>query len=127
MAKIFRGRVVVVRPRFSGFAGMDSKTSEELHAWADRLERRSGFSDPADDPKWLSRHAKLLRHLAEQKECARTQGGPKGARPNEALWLTGAAVSVSRCGPIRCGGAEQSAARDRPRDTRLLVVLSLPA
>ena len=70
MAKLLRGRIVVVRPRFSGFAGMDSQTAEELHTWADRMDRRSRYSDPADDPRWLSRRAKLLRRLAEQKEQA---------------------------------------------------------
>jgi hypothetical protein len=68
MAKILRGRIVVARKRFGGFAGMDSKTAEELHAWADRLDRRSSYSNPADDPRWLRRHANLLRRLAEQKE-----------------------------------------------------------
>jgi hypothetical protein len=70
MAKLYRGRIVVVRARFSGFAGMDSQTALELHSWADRMECRSRYSDPADDPRWLSRRAKLLRQLAEQKELA---------------------------------------------------------
>ncbi len=70
MAKLFRGRIVVLRPRFGGFAGMDAHPAEELHAWADRLDRRSGYSDPADDPRWLRRRAKRLRDLAERKERA---------------------------------------------------------
>ena len=55
MAKILRGRIVVVRSRFGGFAGMDSKTADELYAWADRLDMCSRSSNSADDPRWLNR------------------------------------------------------------------------
>jgi hypothetical protein len=71
MAKLFRGRIVLLRRRFGGFAGMDAHAFEELHAWANRLERRSHCSDPADDPRWLQRRADRLRDLAVQKERAR--------------------------------------------------------
>jgi hypothetical protein len=50
---------------------MDSQAAEDLHTWADGYERRSGYSAPADDPRWLRRRAKRLRRLAEQKERAR--------------------------------------------------------
>jgi hypothetical protein len=64
MAKILRGRI-------AGRYGMESQTAEELHAWADRFERRSRLPEPADDPGWLRRWAKRLRCLAEQKKRAR--------------------------------------------------------
>ena len=64
MAKIVRGRI-------SGMCGMEPHTSVELHAWADRFEWRSRYSDSIDDPGWLRRWAKRLRCLAEQKAKAR--------------------------------------------------------
>src|SRR5690349_20759415 len=70
MAKLYRGRIVVVRPQFGGFAGMDRQTAAELHHRADRMESCSRYSDPADDPRWLARRAKLFRRLADQKERA---------------------------------------------------------
>lgn len=70
MAKIVRGRIVKVRPRFSGLAGMDSMTAEELHKWAEELEWRARYPDSQDDASWLLHRAKRLRCLAEQKEKA---------------------------------------------------------
>ncbi len=64
MAKILRGRI-------AGLHGMESQSAEELHAWADRFERRAQTPDLIDDPGWLLRWAKRLRCLAEQKERAR--------------------------------------------------------
>lgn len=81
MAKLFRGRIVVLRPRFGGFAGMDAHTAEELHAWADRFDSRARCPDPADDPAWLRRGAKRLRCLAEQKERAREHKAAHSHRP----------------------------------------------
>jgi hypothetical protein len=68
MAKILRGRI-------TGRYGMESHTAEELHAWADRFERRARFADPYDDPGWLRRWGKRIRCLAEQKEKARDNKG----------------------------------------------------
>lgn len=64
MAKILRGRI-------SGLYGMESHTAEELHAWANRFERRARYSEPIDDPGWLTRWSLRLRSLAEQKDKAR--------------------------------------------------------
>ncbi len=71
MAKLSQGRIVVLRPRFSGFTGMDAHVAEDLHVWADRWERRSRSSDAADDPRWLRRRAERIRDLAVRKEHAR--------------------------------------------------------
>ena len=68
MAKILRGRI-------AGMSGMESLTAEELHAWADRLERYARYPPHTDDPVWLRRWAKRLRCLAEQKERAREHKG----------------------------------------------------
>ena len=56
--------------RLSGFWGMEAHTAEELHAWADALEKEA--ADPAsdDDPRWSLRWAKKIRWLAEKKERA---------------------------------------------------------
>ena len=70
MAKLDRGRIVVVRPRFGGSAGMDRQTAEELHSWADRMDCRVRYGITSDDPRWLARRAKRLRRLAEQKDRA---------------------------------------------------------
>lgn len=59
--------------RLNGVHGMESFTSVELLALADRLEAQ--IVDPlnTDDPRWLRRWAGKVRRLAAQKEASREQ------------------------------------------------------
>jgi hypothetical protein len=63
MPKLLRGRL-------DGLHGMRSFTSEELFAFAARLEQQAAAPDCADDPRWLRRWATRVRRLAELKEDA---------------------------------------------------------
>ncbi len=69
MAKIFAGHIVTVRGKFTGFSGMHAQSADKLHTWADRMTPPR-CSAPEDDPRWLTRRARRLRLLAEQKERA---------------------------------------------------------
>ena len=64
MAKVERGRL-------SGLDGMETFTSAELLAWADRLEGQIQDPQNRDDPRWLRRWAEKMRRLAAQKEKAK--------------------------------------------------------
>ena len=64
MPKIATGRI-------SGLHGMESHTVEGLYAWADKLDAQAKHPGNRDDPRWLERWARKLRHLAAQKEKAR--------------------------------------------------------
>ena len=93
MAKIARGRIVVARARFCGLAGMDSKSADELNAWADRPQRASGNPDPADNPRRLRRRAKRLRCLLKERRSAPRRGPRRSASGNRAIARLGFAGS----------------------------------
>ena len=91
MAKISRGRIVIERARFSGLAGMDSNSSEELNEWGLKLllRYRLGNLVPTyDHPRWILGRAIRLFCLAERKERAlEHKAGQKNAVGSRAIVL----------------------------------------
>ena len=49
---------------------MESRSAEELYAWADEIEAQIKDHANEDDPRWLARWAEKMRSLAEKKEKA---------------------------------------------------------
>jgi hypothetical protein len=64
MSKLRRGRL-------SGVDGMQTFTSGELFAFAERRERQMQDPQNQDDPRWRSRRVEDVRRFAAMKEKAK--------------------------------------------------------
>ena len=63
MAKVERGRL-------DGVWGMQTRTADELLAWARSFETWSTMENCPEDPRWLKRWAGRMRRLAAKKQRA---------------------------------------------------------